>query len=482
MLKSCRQTVVTFIIVSGNNETMTQSRIVCSVPLSKRVWGWYFFDWASQPFHTLLITFIFAPYFVTVAAEYFVSTGVDQQVADAQAQSVWGMCLTICGLIIAFGAPLLGALADSSGRRIPWVFGFSVLYVLGSATLWFTLPDGSNIFWMLVPFGIGFVAAEYALIFVNSQLPSLGSTEEVGDISGSGFAFGYAGGFVSLVILLLFFSEQSDGRTLIGIDPVFGLDASRREGTRAVGPLSAVWFVIFMIPYFLWVRDDLTVRSNAGFRQALWMLGNLIKSLRRQVSLSTYLISSMFYRDALNGLYSFGGIYAALVLNWSITQIGTFGIVALVSAVAFSWLGGKIDQRIGPKPVIIGAIWVLIGVCVIIVSMSRTTLMGLSFDAGSSLSDNIFFVCGILIGGMGGILQAASRSLMVRHTDRESPTEFFGLYGLSGRATAFLAPMLIAAITAATGNVRLGVSPIIGLFILGLILLIWVSPKGDRTA
>ena len=453
---------------------------VGGIPLRKRIWGWFFFDWASQPYHTLLVTFIFGPYFAGVAAEYYLSTGLDEQTADAQAQSVWALCLTVTGLIIGFGAPLMGALADSSGKRVPWVFAFSAMYVVGAGALWFTMPDGSNMWWMLASFGLGFIGAEYALIFTNSQLPSLGNDDDIGGISGSGFAFGYAGGFVALLVLLLFFAEQGNGKTLIGLDPAFGLDASLREGTRAVGPITALWFAVFMIPYFLWVRDEPNTDQRTSVGTALAMLRDLIKSLFRRLSLSAYLGSSMFYRDALNGLYGFGGVYAALVLDWEITQIGIFGIVALISSVIFSWLGGKLDQRIGPKPVIIGAIWILIGVCVVIVSMSRDMIFGIPLAPGSSLPDLVFFGCGVLIGGLGGVVQSASRSLMVRHSDPSSPTEYFGLYGLSGRATAFIAPSLIGAVTAATGNARIGVSPVIGLFAIGLFLLIWVKAEGDR--
>ncbi|KUJ76463.1 MFS transporter [Ruegeria marisrubri] len=447
----------------------------------KRIWGWWFFDWASQPYHTLLITFVFGPYFAGVAAEYFANTGMDAQAAAAQAQSVWARCLTITGLIIAFGAPLFGALADVSGRRIPWIFGFSVMYAVGSAALWFTMPDGSNMWLMLSAFGLGFVGAEYALIFINSQLPDLGDDHEVGEISGSGFAFGYFGGLLSLAIMLALFVEQPNGKTLIGLDPLFGLDASQREGTRFVGPFTAGWFVLFMVPYFLWVRDGERASKPGSFGDALRLLGKSVANLRHRTSLSAYLGSSMFYRDALNGLYSFGGVYARLVLEWDLIKIGVFGIISVLASAVFAWIGGKLDRKFGPKPVILATIWILILVCSTIVSMDRTQILGIALPEGSSLPDMVFFGCGILIGGMGGILQSASRSMMVRHTDPAAPVESFGLYGLSGRATAFAAPLLIDIATVATGNARLGVSPIVLLFILGLFLMRWVRPEGDQT-
>lgn len=451
-----------------------------SISARRRIWGWFFFDWASQPYHTLLLTFIFGPYIAGVAADAFIADGATEQGAKAQAQTLWSTMLTIAGLIIGLSAPILGALADTTGRRMPWIVVFSLMYVVGAASLWLAVPDGSNLTQILMLFALGFIGAEFALIFINAQLPSLGNEQEVGKISGSGFAFGYIGGFISLLILLLFFAEQGNGKTLLGMDPAFGLDASAKEGTRAVGPIVAIWFVVFMVPYFMWVRDGAPKAKGLNFGQALSNLSGSIKSLGRRVSLTSYLGSSMFYRDALGGLYGFGGTYARLVLEWTIVQIGVFGIISIIAAAFFSWIGGKADFKFGPKPVIKFSIWVLILVCIVVVGMDRTQVFGMPIAEGSNLPDVIFYGCGVLIGGMGGILQSASRSLMVRHSDPDNPTESFGLFGLSGRATAFLAPASIGAVTALTESARIGISPLIALFLLGLFLLRWVKPEGDR--
>jgi MFS transporter, UMF1 family len=453
---------------------------MAAISARQRVWGWWWFDWASQPFHTLLVTFVYGPFFASVAAAWFIGSGLDEKTADAEAQALWSLALTISGLIIGFGAPVIGAMADSTGRRRPWIVGFSLLYVIGSGALWFTQPDGSNMWAMLIAFGIGFIGAEFALIFINSQLPSLVDDAQVGKVSGSGFAFGYIGGLVALAVMLVLFMEQPGGRTLVGLEPGLGLlDAGAREGTRIVGPFTALWFVVFMIPYALWVRDTGPARRGS-FGAAMQLLARSLKSLPRKRSLSAYLLSSMFYRDALNGLYGFGGVYASLVLDWSIVNIGIFGIVSGLSAALFSWAGGKLDARFGPKPVITVAIWGLIAVIVVILGMSREAIFFVPLAEGSTLPDTIFFGCGIVIGGMGGTLQAASRTLMVRHADPAAPTESFGLYGLSGKATSFMAPALIGLVTTATSSARIGVSPLIALFLLGLILLIWVKPDGEK--
>jgi UMF1 family MFS transporter len=449
--------------------------------LRKRIWGWFFFDWASPPYHTVLNTFIFGPFLAATALTFFLGQGFDESVADAKAQTVWATATALFGLTIGILAPFFGAMADSSGRKLSWITGFSIMYVAGASLLWFTDPGASNLYWMLAAFGLGFVGAELAYIFTNSQLPGLGSREEIGKISGSGFAFGYVGGLVLLAIVLALVVEQPNGKTLIGLDPLFGLDAEKREGTRATGPIVALWYVIFMVPYFLWVREVRSEHRKASFGAAMRSVGASIRSLKQRKSLRNYLLSSMLYRDGLNGLYAFGGTYAVLVLNWPVTLVGIFGVISGVGAAFFSYVGGRADKRLGPKPVIIGAIIVLMIVSFVVINLTPTTVFGVDVGTDSNLPNLIFFICGVFIGGMGGTLQAASRSLMVRHCDEDNCTELFGLYGLSGRATAFLAPMLIGVATAISQNAQIGVSPVILLFLLGLILLRWVNSEGETT-
>ena len=447
----------------------------------KRIWGWMAFDWASQPFYTLGLTFIFGPYFAAVAAEYYLGTGLEEGAAKAQAQSIWSAGQTVAGLFIAFTAPFLGAFADNSGRKVPWIAFFSAIYVIAACMLWGLTPDGANLFLMLIIFYVGFVAAESALNFVNAILPSLGNEQEIGRISGSGAAFGYWGGVIALFIMLLLLAESEEGVTLLGNAPLLGLDPDLREGTRSVGPFIAIWYAIFIIPFFLWVRDDPTATGKSTkIRWVAVSLMNTLRSVFHRKSLFHFLMGSMCYRDALNALYAFGGVYAALVLDWQTIQIGVFGIIAAIAAAITTWLAGLADQRFGPKPVIITMVWTLLAVSVVIVGMSREQLFGIPLAEGSQLPDIIFYICGIFIGGAGGAVYSASRSMMVRHTHPDRPAEAFGLFALSGKATAFLAPALITLFTYLTGNTQLGFLPVIFLFLLGLFLLRWVNKDGDR--
>jgi UMF1 family MFS transporter len=325
----------------------------------------------------------------------------------------------------------------------------------------------------------------------NGMLPALGNDREIGRISGSGAALGYWGGVLSLIVMLLFLAENADGVTLLGNPPAFGLDPEEREGTRAVGPLIALWYAVFIIPFFLWsVEDRPAARKRPTLREVFSELMTTFRDVFRRKSLGNFLLGSMLYRDAMNAIYSFGGIYAVLVLGWSTIQIGVFGIIAAISAAVLTWVGGLADARLGPKPVITFSCWVLILVSVVIVAMSREGFLCygvgggplcMPLAEGSLVPDIVFYVCGAILGGAGGANYSASRSMMVRHSHPDHGAEAFGLFALTGRATAFLAPMLIGLFTFWTGSVQLGFLPVIGLFLIGLFLLRYVNPNGDRS-
>ncbi|WP_112311061.1 MFS transporter [Pseudogemmobacter bohemicus] len=490
------------------------------VSAKKRIWGWYFFDWASQPYSTLLMTFIFVPYFAEVARGYYMGTGLDEEAAKAAATSFWGWGIAATSVIIAVLAPILGAIADSTGRRLIWVWIFSAFYVVGAWALWWVAPGGEAaiLWWAVVFFGLGFVGMEFATIFTNSLMPSLSDHEDLGAISGYGFAFGYLGGLIALLLMLGLFitAPQSNGgemagmmgetgqplveddtlagpetdaaetrdagpRTYLGIPPILGDDSETMIGTRIVGPFVAIWFIVFMIPFFLWVKEPKTVSRPLQLGRALGELRALLASLRFRKSLSAYLGSSLLYRDALNALYAFGGIYASNVLGWSVGQIGIFGIVGALAAVICAWIGGRADRALGPKPVIAFAIVVLTLVCVVLLGLTREQVWGIALDSASSESDRIFMICGALIGGAGGVVQAASRTMMLRHTTPERASEAFGLFALSGKVASFIAPSAIALVAAISGSDRIGIGlPLIVLFLLGLVMLAFVNPKGEQ--
>jgi len=451
----------------------------------RSIFGWMMFDWATQPYSTLLLTFIFAPYFAEIVTNKKINLGFTEQAAAADAQSLWGIFLAISGLLIAVCAPIFGVIADNSRSHIKFICYFSVCYFVGASGLWFATPDTLNVILILALFSLGLFGMELATILTNAFLPTLAPLEKLGRISGSGWAIGYVGGLVAIIIALLFFAENGNGVTILGRPPALGLNPDLREGTRAIGPLTAIWFAFFMIPFFLYVRSPPTKspKPSMHLSTAIMMVLDTIRKLRENRSLFTYLVSSMFYRDALNGIYSFGGIYAYGVLGWSVTDIGVFGILALISGALFSWVGGIADSKFGSKKVIQLSIFILIATTFSIVMITPDSIFGITFSRNEILgtlsrSDCAFYFCGIILGAAGGIVQSASRTMLVFQADRSKITEAFGLYAFSGKATAFLAPLLVSLFTYVFQSQRIGVLPIIGLFVIGLILLTLVNKKG----
>ncbi len=448
------------------------SEAVKTVP-KRGIYSWMLFDWAAQPFHTLLITFIFSRYFAAEVAP------------DPETGQIWwGWMLAIAGVLIAFTSPVFGSIADATGPRKPWMVVFSVLAIGGSLFLWFAVPGGGGLtLWILVSFGVALIGLEFATVFNNAVMPDLVSREELGRLSGNGWALGYVGGVVSLIIVLTLMVESSpgSGQTIAGIAPIFGLDQIERGGERAVGPLTGLWYLVFVLPFFLFTPDTKkSIRVAGAMQQGLRELATTIKQLPQNRSLFAYLGSSMFYRDALNGLFGFGGIYAGGVLQWGATQLGLFGILTAVAGTLGAWLGGRLDDRFGPKRVVTTSILLLIVVCTIIVTTDRNMVLLIpvtDVPGGFAPADITFYFCGALIGACAGSLQAASRTLMADQADEDNMTEAFGLYALSGKASAFLAPALIALATDISGDQRIGIMPLIPLFVIGLLLLPMVKER-----
>ncbi len=435
----------------------------------KGIFSWMLFDWAAQPYHTVLITFIFAPYFVSQVA----SNSVD-------GQAIWGFAMGIGGIFIAILAPFLGAMADVTGPRKPWIALFSLFVVGGASLLWLAVPGGvAPINLILIAFVIGLIGIEFSTVFTNSMMPALVPREDLGKLSGSGWALGYIGGIVALIIVLaLMAADPITGKTLVGISPMLGLDASQFEGERATGPLTAIWFLLFIIPLFLFT-PDIKKREGQGqaVKKALVTLWHTIRELPKRGSYFAFLITSMFYRDGLNGLFTFGGIYAAGVLEMSITQIGIFGIIAGIAGAIGAFIGGRMDAKFGPKAVVFTSCWLLIIACTIIVSTTPENILFIVPVTSASTPIIVFYLAGSLIGASGGSLQAASRTLLVDQVEKDETTKAFGLYALTGRATSFLAPMAIGYVTLISQDQRIGITPIIVLLLLGAFGLAFVKQR-----
>ena len=433
--------------------------------------GWILFDPAAQPFFTLIITFVYAPYFASAIAAN-----------PVEGQALWGYATAGAALVVASLSPILGAVADASGRRKPWIAGFGVLVVIGASLLWFGRPgDASVIPLVLTAYAIGVIGIEFAGVFTNAMMPSLVPPERLGRLSGTGWAAGYVGGLISLVLVLGFLAgNPQTGKTLLGVTPLFGLDPVLREGDRAVGPLTAVWFVVLILPLFLFTPDVPAAKPlRAALREGLATLGATLRALPRNRSMATFLIANMIYTDGMLALFAFGGIYAAGTFGWGTIQIGVFGILINVTAMIGAYLGGKLDDRIGSKRVILGSLAILIVSVIGFLSIGRDTVFFVvpadppvpGAPMFSALGEKLYLAIGLVIGLVVGPAQAASRTLIVRLAPPGRITQFFGLLALSGKVTSFLGPLLVAVTTAAFASQKAGMAVLVVFFAVGALIL-----------
>jgi len=436
-------------------------------PSRAAVVSWILFAWATEPFFTLITTFVFAPYFVThVAAD------------PASGQALWGFGTAAAGLMIASMSPVLGAVADASGQRKPWIAAFGALLVTGSSLMWFGRPgDIAAIPGLLAAYALATMGVEFAIVFNNSMMPTLVPPERIGRLSGTSCAIGYVGGILSLILVLGFCAASPEtGHTLFGFTPLFGLDPLTHQGDRISGPLTALWFIVFASPMFLLTPDYPAKRPiKAALREALSELRQTLFELPKQSSMAAFLLANLIYTDALVSLFAFGGIYAAGTFGWDTIQIGTFGVILAIAGTFGAWIGGKLDDRLGPKRVITGSLLILLFSIVAILMVDKQTVILVNVTPPkpnqplfSSAAERAYLVLGCLIGMAGGPLQAASRTLLIRLAPRERITQYFGFFALTGKITSFVGPLLIASITAVTASQKAGMAVLVLFFIAGL--------------
>jgi len=444
--------------------------VTTAYPPRSAVISWIFFDWAAQPYFTLITTFVFAPYFATHVAP-----------DAASGQALWGFATAAAGMAIALLSPVLGAIADASGRRKPWIAAFGAMLVIGSALMWFGRPgDVKLIPPLLFAYAIATVGVEFATVFNNAMMPTLVPPDRIGRLSGTGWATGYVGGILSLILVLGFLAASPEtGRTLFGFKPLFGLDPLTHQGDRISGPLTAIWFIVFVLPMFL-LTPDYPARHplRVALREGLAELKQTLIELPKHRSLALFLLANMIYTDGLVSLFAFGGIYAAGTFGWNTIQIGTFGIILAIAGTLGGYFGGKLDDRFGPKRVIAGSMTILLISIIAILAVNKGSILFIPISPPvpggalfSSSAERAYLVLGCLIGAAGAPLQAASRSLLIRMAPKDRIAQYFGLFALTGKVTSFIGPLLIGIVTAATGSQKAGMATLVLFFATGLVLL-----------
>ncbi|MCB9947815.1 MAG: MFS transporter [Rhodospirillaceae bacterium] len=413
----------------------------------RTLWSWAVFDWANNGFATVILTFVFSPYFSQAVAE-----------TPTQGTTLWGYTLAASGLTIALASPVAGAVADRRGRLKPWLGTATLVCIAATAMLWTIRPDPGYAAQAMALIVVGNVAFHLALVFYDSQLTHLVPKDRVGRWSGWAWGLGYAGGLSCLGAALVLF-VRADG-------PVVPLDTQTAEHVRIVGPFVALWFAVFALPLFLFVPDrrDTGVPIVRAARDGLRQLRDTFREVRQKhANILRFLIARILYNDGLNTLFSFGGIYVAGTFGMDVAEVLVFGIAINVTAGAGAALFGWVDDRIGPwRTIQIGLVGLLaFGVPMLIVE-SRAWLWAFALPLG-------LFV---------GPVQSGSRSLMVRLAPEGMVSETFGFYQASGKITSFLGPAVVGTVTALTGSQRIGLAPILAFVIAGgLILLTVREPK-----
>ncbi|MBY6192577.1 MFS transporter [Marinobacter hydrocarbonoclasticus] len=433
---------------------MPPSSIQSSLPGARQnkraLWSWALYDWANSAFFTIILTFVFA--------QYFSVSVIQDEVAGTRA---WGNIVGIAGVVIAILAPILGAVADQSGRRKPWLISFTLLCVISSAMLWTVTPDQSQFWTAALWVGLGTLGAEFAFIFYNSMLPDLARPERTGRWSGWAWGLGYVGGIASLVVALYGFIE-ADGT-------LFNLDRDAAEHVRATFVLVAVWYLVFALPAFFFIPDrpSTGLSLGAATRAGLAQLKQSIAHVRQYRDIVRFLIARMLYTDGLATIFTFGGVYAAGTFNMSPTEVLQFAIALNVTAglgaLGFAW----IDDALGGRNTIL------------------LSLVGLGCSAFAILvvdGATAFWIWGMILGIFVGPLQSASRSHLARVAPPHLQTQMFGLFAFSGKATAFAGPLLVGWVTSVTDSQRWGMSTILLFLLIGFVLMLKVPATEARKA
>ena len=405
---------------------------------NRAIWSWAFYDFANSPFTTLVITFVYATYFTQVIAPDPI-TGT----------ALWSRAITITALITAICSPLLGALADRGGYRKAFVLAFSLVCILATAALYQVLPG--QVAAALVLVVIANLGYEFATVFYNAFLPDISPPGRIGRISGYGWALGYAGGLLALLLALVALVQPEI--------PWFGFSTEAGENIRATNLLTAAWFALFTLPFLLWVPEDRSATSARGrvVGDAVRQLRETFAEIRRYRQIVRLLVARFFYNNGLVTVIAFGGIYAAESFGFTLQEVLIFGIALNVAAGAGALAMGHLDDRIGGKRTIVIS---LIG-------------LGLATVLAIMATDKLWlWAAGVIIGIFLGPNQAASRSLMGRFVPGEKENEFYGFFAFSGKLTAFLGPFLLGVLTQWTGSQRWGVSVVLVMFAVGLLLLI----------
>ena len=402
----------------------------------KKIFNFALYDFANSAFTTIIITFIFATYFA-------------KQIAPNPilGQSYWGWTIGLTGFFVAVLGPFIGSFADKKNKILFFLRFFSILCILFTALLWFAKPSQNYLFYTLIIVGIANFFYELSLIFYNSLLKDISKKKNLGKSSGLGFALGYIGGVIILILSIKLFIDNDN--------IPFGLSEKESQNIRITAILVSIWFSIFALPFLLFVKQKLKKIKKSASSNYL-DLKNLIwnKGLK---TLGKFLIARMLYADGLNAIIIMGGIFAVGVFNLEIKELLKLSVIMNITAFIGAFVGGLANDRYGSKVVIV------------------ISLLGLIFSSTIIIltySKSLFFIVAAINGLFIGPIQSASRVIITSLLNKENQGKGFGLFATSGKLTSFIGPVLVSTVTFLSGSQRIGFSAAIVLLVAGLIILI----------
>jgi UMF1 family MFS transporter len=392
------------------------------------LWSWALFDWAAQAF-AMVQTFVFAAYFTRrIAAD--ADTGATQ----------WSLTIGAAGLVVAVLGPVLGARADRSGRRKPWLASFTGLSVAATAAIVTLRPGTESVAPALALLALAVIGVQTATVFYNAMLADLAPRRRFGIWSGRGWALGYAGGVLCMgSVYLLFLADEA----------LLPVPRERALAVRTSFLFVAAWILVFTLPLLRFTPDRRRRRPASGMRG----LRPALRAVRAEPGLLRFLVGRALYMDGLSTVFAVGGVYAAGTFAMDEQEILLFGVALNLSAGVGALLFAPLDDRRGSRATILAALTGLF-VC-------ATALLLVQERAG-------LWVAGLLFGIFVGPVQSASRSWLSHVAPRPLRARLFGLYALADRSTAFLGPLVVGVLTAASGSQRVGLVIVPVLFALGL--------------